>query len=255
VSDWVSDRIKLLGLSPDLEAELLRLHSELPEVSPDAGLFDQRADKPPPLRNFVVKLLADPATAWAGYRLAVETTGFAFTHSTSNRDRQHICSMFMVFTMEFVRNQITGLVDTQRMLSVLIGEFENFANSRKPKFLVQQRKRGGQRTPSQDEGLWALASAVIDLLVENGTPEKDAAKSVERLFDRRGFALPKSGVTSETSAADSLLNRRARLRAGRTGSEAQATYDLAKSIIRQKSPDEAMAALAHALDRYGLKVR
>lgn len=248
-----------LGLPRQLQAELEELIAAHPSRSPEEVIAYDVFDESHPLNDFVYKLLKSDKTAVKGLRLYVEVLGAAFARSADIRTKQGACVQLMAFLREYVERHVTADIDALSMFMSLKYEIINIADGRVTSFLTAQRTKRRRRQATQDVDLWAAASALVDMLIEIGFTEKEAAEAAVQFLKIRGFPVPPATRTSEASAADRILNWRARLRqakgtGARAADDARAAYETAKSVVRQANDLElAVDLLVRWMEMMGTK--
>jgi hypothetical protein len=245
-----------LGLPLELEAELAAVFASFPPArSLEEVIASEPSDAPNPWKDFAYKLLESPETAVAGLRLVLNGVGTGFAASASVKVKLQGCAVLMLFLQEFIRRHVTRDTDSLAILAGLHADIENLAEGRATSFLIAQRTTGRPRHAKQDEALWAIASALIDLLLESEIGEKEAAETLVTFFEERGFPLPPATRSSAATDADRLLNWRARLRQRREITHARQMYGMAKAIIRNNPVPKATDLLMHLMETVGTKVQ
>jgi hypothetical protein len=245
-----------LGLPPKLKAEFEELIAAIPSRSPNEGIAYDPFDPSHPLNNFAYKLLESDKTAIAGLRLFLVVLGTAFARSASSNIKQQVCIALMAFLGQFVQQRVTVDVEALSIFMGLRAEIINISCGQATKFLTAQRTRRRPPQASQDEDLWALASAAVDQLVDGGLTKKEAAKTITTFLRARGFPVPPAKLKSNSTDAERILNWRARLR--RTGKRryARGAYETAKSVIAQANdPLAATEFLIRWMEMTGTKVQ
>jgi hypothetical protein len=245
-----------LGLPLELEAELAALFASFPPArSLEEVIASEPSDAPNPWKDFAYKLLESPETAVAGLRLVLKGVGTGFAASASVKVKLQGCAVLMLFLQEFVRRHVTQDTDSLAILAGLHADIENLAEGRATSFLIAQRTTGRPRQAKQDEALWAIASATIDMFLEGEIGEQEASQTLVAFLEQRDFPLPPATRSSGALPADRLLNWRARLRRTREITHARQIYDMAKAIVRNNNVPEATDVLMKLMEMSGTKVQ
>lgn len=114
--------------------------------------------------------------------------------------------------LTFLEN--TAQRDVSYVLLSLLTQLENIRRGRASAVLTPTKKPHGQSQSLTDESLWAMAAAIITLLIREGQKPANASKQVEKEFTLRNLALPGQARKSAGTSGKRLKLWRDRLLQG-----------------------------------------
>jgi hypothetical protein len=194
-------------------------------------------------------MIGPPAHASVVLAFVLRLSATAFSHTADAKLKISICTSALEFITRYIAFLVTSDPAVEAMLHQIIAEVRNVAEGNETTFLKHKRQRRRPSKPQQEITIFCHAAVMIDILVEKGNSELKSAREIARYLRHRGW-LPMAGL-SETSAAQRLLNWRARIRASRR-SPRRSLYEHIKD--RSRSPDGLQQVKAD-LERIATKVQ
>jgi hypothetical protein len=199
------------------------------------------------------------AADWSRLWQELQKSAHKYRSSSAPADQRAAWAQALEAICNFLRDYHDDGIEPVIMLTDLLGALGDLEDGRSPAPLLPTQGSRGRRRVNRDVADLAAASAMIDMLVEAGDSEEQAARRVARLAQAAGAALPmaqrraRRTQEGERPVHDRLLDFRARLRsAKKTDLSFQLTreiYDIWKGVYaqyrqgRQMNPRDAAEAV------------